>query len=102
MAAAPTIQSAPPIQRETDRVHALFQWNKSETRGRQFSRFTAPIVAGGRDTLIPGARTQGLRLAAGNLAFDETIAEAGHNDIYRHPRFVGATRDALAALRRRD
>ena len=57
------------------------------------------IVAGGRDTLIPGTRTQGLRLAAGNLAFDETI-DAGHNDIYRHPRFVPAMREALARLRR--
>lgn len=60
------------------------------------------ILAGGRDTLIPGPRTQGLRLAAGNLAFDETIAEAGHNDIYRHPRFVPAIREALARLHRRD
>jgi len=57
------------------------------------------IIAGGGDTLIPAARTQGLRLAIGNLAFDETIAGAGHNDIYRHPRFVPAIRQALARLR---
>jgi pimeloyl-ACP methyl ester carboxylesterase len=56
----------------------------------------AAIIAGGRDTLIPAARTQGLRLAVGNLAFDETIADAGHNDIYRHPRFAPAIREALA------
>jgi pimeloyl-ACP methyl ester carboxylesterase len=54
------------------------------------------IIAGGRDTLIPAARTQALRLAVGNPAFDETIADAGHNDIYRHPRFAPAIREALA------
>lgn len=59
------------------------------------------IIAGGRDTLIPAARTHGLRLAIGNLAFDETIADAGHNDIYRHPRFVPAMREALVRLGRR-
>ncbi len=56
------------------------------------------IVAGGRDRLISAARTQQLRLAAPILAFDRTIAEAGHNDIYNHPDFRGAMREALRRL----
>ena len=53
------------------------------------------ILAGGRDRLIPGPRTQGLRLAAPILAFDRTIPDAGHNDIYDHPEFEPAMREAL-------
>ncbi|HKR25134.1 MAG TPA: alpha/beta hydrolase, partial [Allosphingosinicella sp.] len=56
------------------------------------------ILAGGRDRLIPGPRTQGLRLAAPILAFDRTIPDAGHNDIYDHPEFAPAMREALARL----
>lgn len=57
------------------------------------------LIAGGRDTLIPAARTQALRRAIPNLAFDRTIADAGHNDIYRHPEFAPAMREALERLR---
>jgi len=60
----------------------------------------AAIIAGGRDTLIPAARTQGLRLAVGNLAYDETIAGAGHNDIYADPAFPEAMHRALRAIAR--
>ncbi len=56
------------------------------------------ILAGGRDRLIPGPRTQGLRLAAPILAYDRTIADAGHNDIYDHPEFEEAMREALRRL----
>lgn len=58
----------------------------------------AAIIAGGRDTLIPAARTQSLRLAVGNLAYDETVAEAGHNDIYQRAAFEPAMREALRAI----
>jgi len=57
------------------------------------------ILAGGRDRLIPGRRTQALRLAAPILAYDRTIVDAGHNDIYSHPEFADAMREALARLR---
>jgi uncharacterized protein len=53
------------------------------------------IVAGERDTLVPGQRTQGLRLAVPQLAFDRTIAGAGHNDIYVHPDFPATMHEAL-------
>lgn len=56
------------------------------------------IIAGGRDTLIPAARTDALRHALARLVFDRTIAGAGHNDIYGNPAFPAAMRQALAAL----
>jgi pimeloyl-ACP methyl ester carboxylesterase len=58
------------------------------------------LIAGGRDTLIPAARTQRLRLSIANLVFDQTIEEAGHNDIYRNSAFRPAIREALRKMRR--
>jgi pimeloyl-ACP methyl ester carboxylesterase len=56
------------------------------------------IIAGGRDTLVVPARTQALRLAISHLAFDRTIPEAGHNDIYQNPAFAPAMREALQSM----
>jgi pimeloyl-ACP methyl ester carboxylesterase len=56
------------------------------------------IIAGGRDTLVVPERTQALRLAIPNLAFDRTIPEAGHNDIYQNPAFAAAMREAMARI----
>ena len=62
------------------------------------SKVPVAIVAGGRDTLILPPRTEALRRATANLVYDKTIHTAGHNDIYEHPRFVPAMREAMAAL----
>lgn len=69
---------------------------------RDLAGNAAPValIAGGRDTLIPAARTQNLRLSVANLVFDRTIEEAGHNDIYRHPAFPAAIREALGKIGR--
>jgi pimeloyl-ACP methyl ester carboxylesterase len=56
------------------------------------------IVAGGQDTLVVPARTEALRRAIPNLAFDRTIPDAGHNDIYQNPAFAPAMREALQRL----
>jgi uncharacterized protein len=56
------------------------------------------IVAGGRDTLVPPARTEALRRAIPHLVLDRTIPNAGHNDIYADPVFPRAMRDALGAV----
>lgn len=56
------------------------------------------ILAAERDTLIRPARTDGLRGKARNLAFDRTIAGAGHNDIYDRPEFAAAMREALGKI----
>jgi pimeloyl-ACP methyl ester carboxylesterase len=58
------------------------------------------LIAGERDTLIPPARTEALRRKIRNLAFDRTIAGAGHNDIYERPEFRQAMREAIAVLKR--
>jgi pimeloyl-ACP methyl ester carboxylesterase len=57
------------------------------------------IIAGERDEIVPGTRTAALREKIPNLAFDRTIARAGHNDIYARSDFQAAMREALAALR---
>ncbi|HEY0131977.1 MAG TPA: alpha/beta hydrolase [Allosphingosinicella sp.] len=59
------------------------------------SRVPTAIIAAERDTLIPPARTDGLRRSVGNLVYDRTIPGAGHNDIYDRPEFRAAIREAL-------
>lgn len=56
------------------------------------------IIAGGRDSLIPAARTDALRHALPHLVLDRTIPGAGHNDIYDNPAFPETMRQALAAV----
>lgn len=56
------------------------------------------ILAGERDSLIRPARTDGLRRQVANLAYDSTIAGAGHNDIYSRSDFQQAMREALDAV----
>jgi hypothetical protein len=62
------------------------------------STVPAAILSAGRDEIVPAARTDALRQAVGNLAFDRTIADAGHNDIYARSDFQEAMREALAAV----
>ncbi len=59
-------------------------------------RTPTALIAAGRDTIVPPRRTEPLRTAIPNLALDRTIAEAGHNDLYGHPAFAAAMREALA------
>jgi pimeloyl-ACP methyl ester carboxylesterase len=67
---------------------------------RDLAEVKAPvaILAGDADTLIPAARTDGLRRAARSLIFDRTIEGAGHNDIYGRSSFQQAAREALRAV----
>jgi uncharacterized protein len=55
---------------------------------------TAIIVAG-RDTIVPARRSDPLRSAIPNLILDRTITDAGHNDLYDHPAFASAMREAV-------
>ena len=80
-------------------VRLLFRHAMETAADLRRSPTPVAIIAGGRDDLIPGPRTQALRLAAPILAFDRTIADAGHNDIYGHPDFEDAMREALRRLR---
>jgi dienelactone hydrolase len=54
------------------------------------------LIAAGRDTIILARRSEPLRGAIPNLVLDHTIADAGHNDLYGHPAFAAAMREAAA------
>jgi pimeloyl-ACP methyl ester carboxylesterase len=57
---------------------------------------TALIIAK-HDAVVPARRSAPLRPAIENLIF-ERIIDAGHNDIYDHPAFPAAMREALAKI----
>lgn len=61
-------------------------------------RIPVALIAAGDDTLIPPERTQALRARLATIVFDRTIPDAGHNDVYRHPAFRSAFREALERL----
>lgn len=56
------------------------------------------IIGAEEDEIIPSARTDALRRRVPNLAFDRTIAAAGHNDVYARSEFQEAMDEALEAL----
>ena len=57
---------------------------------------TALIIAE-RDTIVPARRSAPLRPVIRNLVFERTI-DAGHNDLYDHPDFAQAAREALTRV----
>jgi pimeloyl-ACP methyl ester carboxylesterase len=82
-------------------VRLLFRHEMDAAADLRAVRAPVALLAGGGDTLIPAERTEALRRAIPNLAFDRTLAGAGHNDIYRREDFRAAMAQALAALLRR-
>lgn len=82
-------------------VRLLFRHELAAARDLQGVRIPVAILAAGRDTIIPPPRTEALRRAVANLAFDRTLAGADHNDVYRREDFRMAMREALAAVLRR-
>jgi pimeloyl-ACP methyl ester carboxylesterase len=57
---------------------------------------TALIIAK-HDAVVPARRSAALRPLIKNLVFERTI-DAGHDDIYGHPAFAAAMREALAKI----
>ena len=57
------------------------------------------IISAERDEIVPTERTDALREQVPELAFDRTIARAGHNDIYARSDFHEAMREALDRLK---
>ena len=57
---------------------------------------TALILAE-HDAVVPARRSASLRPAIKRLVFERTV-DAGHNDIYDHPVFAAAIREALAKI----
>jgi pimeloyl-ACP methyl ester carboxylesterase len=83
----PWVPIGPFFQHEIDAAAALAK-----------SKVPVAIIAGERDDLILPARTAALRSRVGNLVFDQTIAGAGHNDIYPRSDFQEAMRRALNSV----
>ena len=79
-------------------VRLLFRHELAAAEDLRGSRVPVAILAGGNDTLMLPARTEGLRRAVPNLVLDRTIAGAGHNDIYERQEFRAAMHAALAAV----
>jgi hypothetical protein len=62
------------------------------------SKVPIAIVAAERDSLVRPERTDALRRAARNLRHDAVLPGATHNDIFLHPGFDAALREALGKL----
>ncbi len=56
------------------------------------------VIAAGRDTIVPAARSAPVAEVAPRLAFSLVIDDAGHNDIYDRQDFAAAMREALDAV----
>ena len=55
------------------------------------------LIAAERDKVVPARRSAPLRAAIKNLVFELDI-DSGHNDIYDHPAFAAAMREALTRI----
>ena len=55
------------------------------------------LIQAARDAVVPARRSAPLRQAIKSLVFERTV-DAGHNDIYDHPAFAAAMREALAKI----
>jgi hypothetical protein len=56
------------------------------------------IIGAERDEIVPQERTDALRERAPHLILAQTIARAGHNDIYARSEFQDTMREALARM----
>lgn len=83
----PWLPIGPFFQHEIDTVELLHG-----------SQTPVAILAAADDEIIPPARTDGLRSKVSNLIFDQTISNAGHNDIYDRPEFQLGLREAMRAV----
>jgi uncharacterized protein len=55
------------------------------------------LITAGRDTIVARRRSAALRTAIENLVFEHSI-DAGHNDLYDHPGFARAAKEALTRV----
>ena len=62
------------------------------------NRVPVAVIAAEQDEIIRPARTAALRRQLPNLVYDQTIARAGHNDIYGRAEFEEAMRKAYSLI----
>lgn len=79
-------------------IGAFFSHEIDAAKALVNSQAPAAIIAAANDDIIVPERTDALRRRIKSLAFDATIAHAGHNDIYSRSAFHEAMRKALKAL----
>lgn len=79
-------------------VRLLLRHRMEPARDLAGASLPVALVAAGSDTIVPPARTEALAAAIPNLAYRRTIAGAGHNDLYRHPHFASAMREAMSRI----
>lgn len=58
------------------------------------------LITAANDTIVSPRRSEPVRRAAANLVLDQAIPGVGHNDMFAHPDFRAAMREALARLQR--
>ena len=79
-------------------VEMLFRHEIDSIEGLGGSTVPVAIVAAEKDEIVPAERTEALRSRVPNLAFDRTISDADHNDIYTRSAFQDAMDEALLAI----
>lgn len=79
-------------------ISLLFRHNMEPAAEVRRTRVPVALISAERDTIIPAERTASMREAIPRLAYERTIAGAGHNDIYSRPEFRQAMDEALGAV----
>jgi hypothetical protein len=80
-------------------IGAIFSHEMNSAAALSSAETPTAIIAAEHDTLIVPERTENLRKAVRRLSYDETISNAGHNDIYHRSAFQEAMRNAMKALK---
>jgi len=79
-------------------VGMLFRHEIDSIEGLAGSTVPVAVVAAEKDEIVPAERTEALRSRVPNLAFDRTIPDADHNDLYTRSEFQDAMDEALLAV----
>lgn len=79
-------------------VRLLLRHRMEVAAALEATRAPVALIAAGRDTIIPPRRTEPLRHTGAAIVLDRTIEDAGHNDLYDHPAFAAALREAVARI----
>ena len=79
-------------------VKWLFRHDMESADDLRATTIPTAVIAAEHDTIIPPSRTAAVREAISAPVLDQTIAGAGHNDIYDHADFHAAMVTALERI----